>query len=457
MQSMKVKISLVSFVVAGLTGCATYQPKPLNLEPNLPQSIQHVTVDPRTLPLAELRTHKFDPSDGLDMTEVAMLAVANNPQLRIARDDAGVAHAQAFAAGLLPDPQLNLTRDFPTNGGPGNTSAFGLGLSYDVGALLVHSAVKGAAKGEARKVDLELLWQEWQVVSQARLLFIRVVQQQKQIGLLMEAKALFGQSLDHIRQALRSGNATLDAESADLVALQQVDQQINDTARRINQARHDLNALLGLSPEVKLVLTGSPVPAALDDQKVIAELPELARRRPDLLALRAGYGAQEERVRQAVLAQFPAINIGITRMRDTSNLYSEGFGITISLPIFNRNRGAVAVEKATRQRLYDEFQLRLNTAYSDIHRLLDDQRLLQQQLDSVTRGIVEISRAAQGARAAYNVGDLDELSYVRMAVALVDRRVESTNLEQNLLEQRVALQTLLGGELPTKIPTREVK
>ncbi|MHB8453932.1 MAG: TolC family protein [Acidiferrobacterales bacterium] len=455
---MIAKILLVSLAFAGLAGCATYHPKPLNLEPDLPQSLQNLlTVDPRTLPLPELRAHKFDPSDGLDMTEVAMLAVANNPQLRIARDDAGIAHAQAFAAGLLPDPQLSLTRDFPTNGGPGNTDAFGLGLSYDVGALLVHSAVKGAATATARKLDLVMLWQEWQVVSQARLLFVRIVEQKKVIGLLNEEKTLFAQRLEHIRQALHDGNATLDAESTDLIAVQQVDKQINDAARRINQTSHDLNALLGLAPEVKLDLTGSPALSPLDDEKVTAALPDLARRRPDLLALQAGYDAQEERVRQAVLAQFPAINIGITRARDTSNLYSSGFGVTISLPIFNRNRGAVAVEKATRQGLYDEFHLRLNAAYSEIHRILDDQRLLQQQLDAVTRAIVEISRVVHGANAAYRTGDLDELSYVRLAASLVDKRIESTNLEQDLLEQRVALQTLIGGELSTRVPTSEVK
>ena len=42
-----------------------------------------------------------------------MLAVANNPDLRVARDDAGVARAQAFAAGLLPDPQISLSADHP--------------------------------------------------------------------------------------------------------------------------------------------------------------------------------------------------------------------------------------------------------------------------------------------------------------------------------------------------------
>ncbi len=453
--SMNFRLLLSMLVLAGLTACASYHPKPLDLVPRLPGSIRDIQVNRRTLPLPQLRAHKFDPNRPLDMTEVAMLAVVNNPQLRIARDDVGVARAQAFAAGLLPDPQLSFSRDYPTSG-PATTSAFGLGLSYDVGALLVRSSVKGAAKAEARKIDLNLLWQEWQVVSQARLLFVRVVEQEDELGLLHQARALFARRLQHVRRALSHGDATLDAESIDLVALQKVDQQINDTARRINQTRHDLNALLGIAPEAKLELTGIPTLPALDEQAVIGILPELARRRPDLLALQAGYQAQEQRVREAILAQFPAITIGIQRSRDNTDVYSAGFGVTISLPIFNRNRGGIAVEKATRQRLHDEFHLRLDAAYSEIHRILDDQQLQRRQLHEVKGGIEALARVVSSARAAYESGNMDEQSYIRLASSLLDKRIEATGLEQQILEQRVALQTLIGGELPTKESTAEV-
>jgi len=37
------------------------------------------------MPASNLATHRFDPSDGLDLTEVAMLAVVNSPELRLNR------------------------------------------------------------------------------------------------------------------------------------------------------------------------------------------------------------------------------------------------------------------------------------------------------------------------------------------------------------------------------------
>ena len=452
---MKARSLLGILVLATFTACTTYHPKPLDLAPGLVGSVRDIRINRRMLPLPQLRAHRFDPDRPLDMTEVAMVAVVNNPQLRIARDDVGVARAQAFAAGLLPDPQLSLSRDYPTSG-PATTSAFGIGLGYDVGALLLRSATKAAAAAEARKIDLNLLWQEWQVVSEARLLYVRAVEQKSELGLLRRSRTLFAQRLDHVRQALHHGDATLESESADLVALQNVDRQINDAQRRINRTRHDLNALLGLAPEAKVELAGIPVLPALNRRAVIAELPELARRRPDLLALRAGYQAQEERVREAILAQFPAIAVGIRRARDNTDVYSSGFGVTISLPIFNRNRGGIAVARATRKRLYDEFRLRLDAAYSQVRRILDDQRLQRRQLQEVKGGIAALVRVVRNARTAYVSGNLDEQSYVRLAAGLLGKRIEATGIEQQILEQRVALQTLIGGELPTKLPTAEV-
>jgi cobalt-zinc-cadmium efflux system outer membrane protein len=90
-----------AFVIA-LVGCATYRAEPLGVHATLPERIQDITVDARQMPLPELAAHAFDPRDGLDMTEAAMLAVVNNPDLKIARAASGVAHAQAFAAGCSP-------------------------------------------------------------------------------------------------------------------------------------------------------------------------------------------------------------------------------------------------------------------------------------------------------------------------------------------------------------------
>lgn len=432
----------------GLASCASYAPKPLPGRVELPSSASAIAVDPARLAFRSLSTHVFDPADGLDMDEVAMLAVANNPQLRQARDGLGVARAQSFAAGLLPDPQLGVTSDHPTNGTTGNTNAFNLNLSYDVNALLLRSSRMGAATADERRVNLELLWQEWQVVSQARLLFTRLTAQETLMKQLQAARNLLADRYQRGQQALAAGNITLDLVSAELAALQGVERQINELQRSRLQNRASLNSLLGLAANAPVPLVGEPGVAAIDADALRAGLEQRLNRRPDLQALQAGYRSQEEKFRGAVLAQFPALNVGLTRARDTSGLYTVGFGLSLSLPIFNRNRGNIAIEDATRKKLYDEYQNRINSASSEIAIALENLTLLQDQLRRTRQGAAELETVAQRAETAYRVGNLAAPDYVRLQTALLDKQTEAINLQEATMEQQIALEILLGPDLP---------
>ena len=431
-----------------LAACASYAPKPLPDRVSLAGDARTVTVDAARLPFPSSSTHVFDPADGLDMDEVGMLAVANNPQLRQARDDLGIAHAQAFAAGLLPDPQLGLSLDHPTNGAAVNTDAFNLNPTFDASALILRSSRRGAAEAAAQRVELDLLWQEWQVVSQARLLYTRILAQEAVRAELESERDLLSQRYRRSREALAAGNVTIDFAAALLAALQKIEKQLNDLERSRLQNRASLDALLGLVPTTPLVLAGKPQARALDAAAVRAGLEQRLAARPDLQALRAGYRSQEEKFRGAVLAQFPALNVGLTRARDTSGLYTLGFGLTLSLPVLNRNRGNIAIEQATRRKLFDEYQSRLDSAYGEVAVALENQPLLEGQLRRVGAALAELREVAARAEAAYRTGNFAAADYTRLRIALSDKQTEEINLQEALMEQRIALETLLGSGLP---------
>ncbi len=444
----------LSFFV--LTSCASYQARPLNTRPTLLNEVPHLVVHAGQMPLPELETHPFNPDDGLDMTEVAMLAVVNNPDLKIVRNEGRIAEAQLMAAGVLPNPQLVAGADHPTNGGPGTMNAFNAGLSYDIGALITRNAAVNAARANSRKVDMTVLWQEWQVVQQARLLFVNCREQEKLMRELQSYHDLIDIRYQRARQALQEGNLTIDAVSADMTALQDANASINDLERQTSKTRHDLNALLDLSPEVRLNLVGNvdvPDPDPAKIETAVAQLPD---RRPDLAALQAGYKSQEELFRAAVLSQFPALNIGLTRARDTSGIYTSGIGITLSLPIFNRNQGPIAIEKATRERLYDEYQARLNEAFSQVKNLLSQWGLVSRQYQEVNSVLPEMKGIAERAKAALDAGNLSITTYTDLQAALLKKRIEAITLEQTMIEQRIALQTLLGSGLPGQIASANI-
>lgn len=431
-----------------LASCTWYHREPLAPRDTSTSvaALERVRIDPATMPLPELAAHRFDPADGLDMEEVAMLAVANNPDLKLARDDLGIARAQAFQAGLLPDPQLAVSSDYP--GMLGATRAFNYGLSMDVLAILTRSANKQSADATVAKTDLGLLWQEWQVVAQAKQLFIKARYQEDTLPLLQQQRDLSRTRYERMAQARRDGDLTEDTLTAALTSYSDARKLYTDAERAAEQTHHDLNLLLGVSPDVQLQLVGEPEDTPLDEAAVSDALAALARRRPDLLALQAGYEAQEQKYRAAVMSQFPALTVGFDRQRDTSNVYTTGFQINLSLPVFNRNRGNIAIEQSTRQRLRDEYQNRLNQAFADVAHLRADDAILSRQLEQTEAALPGTAQAARHASAAFAEHNLVLGAYTDAMSAALAKRMDIATLRESRAEQRVGLQALLGSAIP---------
>ncbi|MGH8779999.1 TolC family protein [Paraburkholderia sp.] len=436
-----------------VAACTWYRPAPLSAHDTSTSAtaLEHVQIDPATMPLPELAAHRFDPSDGLDIEEVAMLAVASNPDLKLARDDLGIARAQAFSAGLLPDPQLSVSSDYP--GALGTTRAFNYGLSMDVMAIVTRGANKKSADATVVKTDLTLLWQEWQIVAQAKQLFLKARFQDATLPLLQQQLDLARTRYERMAAAQRDGNLTADATTAALTSYADARKQYADAQRAAEQTHHDLNALLGLAPDVQLTLTGAEDGSVPDDATIDSAVAALPKRRPDLLALRAGYDAQEQKYRSAILSQFPSLSVGFVRARDTSNIYTSGFQINLSLPIFNRNRGNVAIEHATRQRLRDEYQIRLNQAYADVAHLRTDSALLAGQLQQTEASLPDVDRAARDAANAFAAHNLALGAYTDAQSAALVKRIDVATLRESLAEQSIGLQALLGSAIPDPFST----
>ncbi|WP_460876011.1 TolC family protein [Rhodanobacter koreensis] len=435
-----------------LSACATYAPAPLGAGQGA-ASVRQLVAPVAAMPALALPSHRFDPSDGLDVTEVAMLAVVNNPALKLKRDELGIARAQAFAAGLLPDPQLSFGKDYLVHPGPGLSSAYNFGISEDISTLLTRSSRRAAARSQAEQVNLDLLWAEWQTVAQARLLFDQVLTlraQQERLAAERDAMATLEPS---IHAALAAGNLTYDSASAGLSAGADMRKRLADTAVALHQADSDLHVLLGLAPAAPLDLVGAPYQASATPAQVQQALADLPRRRPDLLALQAGYQSQEAKLRAAVRAQFPALNIGFTTARDTTDVATRGFSIGITLPLFDRNRGNIAIEKATRQQLKDDYEARMLDTRSDMQRLLADLATLEQRRIALSAHAQQLDDARSAAERAWQNHLLDWPTYVAIRGNALGADLDLLDLQQQQATQAIALEALLGNtDLATAHP-----
>jgi outer membrane protein, heavy metal efflux system len=443
MSRMSVRRACVLSCMLLSAGCATYSPQPLG-EGQGVRDVSQLSASTADMPVPALRTHRFDPSQGMDSTDVAILAIANNPDLKVLRDQLGIARAQSFAAGLLPDPQIAISQDFLAHKQPGFTSAYNYGISEDISSLLTRSTRVAAAKSQADQVNLDLLWAEWQTIAQAQLLFNQVVSLRAQQQQLAAEQAALAPVDVHVRKALQQGNLTYDGASAGLNAYADASKRLSDSMIQLHQAEHDLRLLLGLAPDAPLHLIGESFRVSPTQEQVQAALASLPQRRPDLLALQAGYKAQEATLRGAIRAQFPALNLGVDRQRDTSDIVTNGFTLGLTLPLFDRNRGNIAIEKATRQQLKDDYENRVLTTRSDIQQLTTDLETLSRQRDQLQAQSTRLDEARSAAETAWKKGLLDWPTYLSIRANALSADMDFIAARDQQSQQAIALETLLG-------------
>ena len=109
--SRQIRISIaIAFL---LSSCASYTPNPL---PNTAMPATTLASEALQIPATSvsrpwLRPIQINLDAPLHPDAIAALAVINNPDLAALRARAGVADAQVFAAGLLPDPTFSVTAD----------------------------------------------------------------------------------------------------------------------------------------------------------------------------------------------------------------------------------------------------------------------------------------------------------------------------------------------------------
>lgn len=420
-------------VALTLAGCATYHAEPLPDDPGLLRDLTMARI-------AGAGVESIDLEDGVNPDEAAVLAVLNDPDLRAARAKAGVADAQLFAAGLFPDPQLTAGYDEPTSGGPEQVRAYTFGIAADIAALLTHGPAKQSARSAANQARLDVVWQEWQVAEQARLTATRYAYEARKLALLEANQRELAARADAAAAALSRGDLTVDVAATYRTA--QLDAASAAYQVRVQHADtgYALRALFGLEPGAALDISDAPVPVTWPRIDWTA----IAAQRPDLLALRAGYQSQEARLRQAVWAQFPIINLSWDRLRDNSNVWSSGFSLVMNLPFFSGGRGDVAVQRATREQLREEYQARLAQSRADVARLVTDGALQQAQRQLLMNELPGLEKMVDQAEAGARSGDLAAITASNLRVTLVTKQIELLDVEETLIETHIALDTLIG-------------
>ncbi len=427
-----------------LAGCASYAPRPLAAPSDVLAAPDPaiLSVDAAKIDRPYLTPQPIDLSAPLTPNALAVIAVLENPDLKAQRSKAGVTDAQAFAARLLPDPTAQASFD-PLLSGPDAFNGFGGQIGFDLSQLRLARVTRQSGEAAKRQVRLDLAWAEWQTAGQARLQGVRVLALEQQLKVAQTSAA----SAEKLFAASQRAAGRGDLAAGDLDTRRQALLDTTTKARTAESdlvtARGDLNKQLGLPPETVLRLAppdASPVPPSAEILTAQA-----VDRRLDLQALRAGYGVAEAELHKQVLDQFPNLSLTMAYARDTADNRTLGPQIGFALPLWNRNRGGIAIARATREQLHAEYDARLFQTRAEIDAAVAGLAALRRQQAELSGQLPAIERYAAATERAATRGDLSRATADTALQALRDRKLTLLQLGQQIAEQTIALELLSGG------------
>ena len=299
------------------------------------------------------------PATEITVDELVARALADNPDLKAVRADADAAVGRVRQAGLRPNPMLDLGGQKALS--PDNNFTVGLSLPLDL---------NGRKEGRVAVAERELDMKRAQVAEIERRLRADV---RTKAGDLLAARrnlAVTDDLLTVNRDALRlvrsrvgqGASPSLD-EGLQLVEVNRLEASRQMLASRVEIVTLQLRALAGMTPDAPLVLRGELHPGPPPTDRVEAARRALAGR-PDLAVSRADVAAARARIQkeQADGRWDATVNVGYQRqdfgfglngltasgaprpIQDVFHYF--GGGVSIVLPLRNRNEGNVAAATA---------------------------------------------------------------------------------------------------------------
>ncbi len=426
-----------------LTGCASYAPQPLATDPSVLAApvAAALSRDAAAIARPYLAPTTIDLAEPLDGNAIATLAVINNPDLKAQRVRAGINDAQAFAARLLPDPTFSLGASRVLTG-PDPFLDLASTLGLDLATLRSRGVRLAATRATLRQVRLDLAWAEWQTAGQARIQAARIQGLERSLVLATASRGVTQSLLDRTLRAAGRGDLPPDQLQAARIGAYDAQERVRVAERDLAAARFELVRLLGLPPGFALRLASAPVPLPPPAPATLFAL--ATEKRADLQALAAGYEAQEAIVHKAILDQFPTLALTINGARDSAGNTLLGPVVDFTLPLWNRNRGGIAVEQATRAALKAEYDARLFQTRATIAAAVGGIAVAMTQRAAVLRDLPALQAFATASRRAATRGDLAPATADTAEQAVRDKQALVAQIEQDIAEQTIALELLAG-------------
>lgn len=442
MELTKLTVALIVIAVV-LSGCATFQPRPISPD-------QTATgFEARSLANADLKEFlKINlgqevtpwPAKTWNFPMLTLVAFYYHPDLDLARAQWGAAKAGVITAGARPNPSVGFVSQFnaTTPGISPWTFTPTLDIPIETAGKRDYRIAQATHLSEAARLNIAAA--AWQVRSRLRARLLDLYAADERVSLLRKQQRDQEEIVKLLEQRLEVGEASQPDVTLVRISLQQTRLALREAQKQAADARVQVAGALGLPAEA---LNGVDLPFAIfSGIPTINELPpekvqrEALLNRSDILRGLAEYAASQSALQLEIAKQYPDIHLGPGYSWDQGdNKYS--FGISLTLPILNRNQGPIAEAEANRKQAEARFALLQAGVIGEIDRALIAYRAALQKLATADALLAEQKKQLQSAEELFKAGGSDR-------VALGGARLELDAIELSRLDTLVTVQQSLG-------------
>lgn len=437
------RYSIFSCALLGLlSGCAVYHTKPIT-PTRLASKFDHRSLNSdglRAYLTRELgRAWGSWPPPRWNRRMLTLAAYYYNPALDVARAQWGTAKSGVDAAGTHLNPILQLPLQYSTpNPGPG--APYTVGPALDIPIEIAHKRDYriDQALHLSEVARLHIATVAWQVRAGVRDALLTVYAARRRTDLLARKADAERQIVAMVgkRRAVGEGSGP-DVDLAELAAAQTESSLASsrgierDALARVATAIGvPVSALEGIHLDLKAF--GAPLPEPPDEKT----RREAVFHRSDLLASLARYAAAESALQLEIAKQYPDIHLGPGYTYDTgTNKFLFGL-VGITLPIFDRNQGGIALAEARRKEAAARTAALQDTILGQVARALAHYRTSIDAAHASDKSLPVARQRLESQVASFAAGGTDRLALEQARAAYQDSQL--TQLSASVAARRAA-------------------
>lgn len=399
-----------------------------------------------------------EPNGVITLRQALALALMRNPELRAFSWATRASEARKLQASLWPNPELEV--EVEDVGGTGGMRGFdGAETTIQLGQLI---ELNGKLRKRTRVASLEkeLAELDYQairldVLTETTRLFVGVLAAQEQLTLAEELVQLSEQVLTTVSQRVDAGKDSPVEKTKSGIALASVSIEREKARQNLKAARKQLSAIwAGKSPVFEKVAgqldAVEAIPTADQLADLIAQNPDISRWVVELEQRRAVFELEKAKATPDI-----TLSGGFKRFNETND-NAVVFGVSIPLPVANRNQGGILEARHNLAKAGEErkaAETRINTTLASSYQELSNAFTEATELKSkVLDGAQDVFDAsAEG----YREGKLDYLNVLDAQRTLFEAKGRYIEALGAYHKARADVERLIGQRIDTLITNKK--